>query len=209
MVHPHLEQAVSSCVYLSYNFINFEQLTLFFFSQTKHSHFVNFLIISERIRSGNDTTSSGTEGRRHLGREWLPPPEKATGEPIRPSDVSQNNLVFKKQSTAGEVGYGRLMIPSESAKGFLPEPKKTNGIYSTVPIRFYDEKGEIWSFGAKFDEFNQCYTIFSNWSNFVKRHGLQVGDSISLYCARSNLLYCAIETDKKWLPLKKRSPSGS
>ncbi|RVW63561.1 hypothetical protein CK203_062475 [Vitis vinifera] len=48
------------------------------------------------------------------------------------SKINKRTLLYKKSLTHDDVSFCRLMIPLESGRKFLPEPKKYNGVYLKI-----------------------------------------------------------------------------
>ena len=112
------------------------------------------------------------------------------------SKINKRTLLYKKSLTHDDVSFCRLMIPLESGRKFLPEPKKYNGLYEKIGISFIDHEGDIWRMEATFEELSNSYMLWLNWDRYLKIFELEPADAIFFYDVPDSKHYL-IEYEKK------------
>ncbi|KAL6340082.1 hypothetical protein AAG906_038917 [Vitis piasezkii] len=112
------------------------------------------------------------------------------------SKINKRTLLYKKSLTHDDVSFCRLMIPLESGRKFLPEPKKYNGVYEKIGISFIDHEGDIWRMEATFEELSSSYMLWLNWDRYLKIFELEPADVIFFYDVPDRKHYL-IEYEKK------------
>ena len=110
-------------------------------------------------------------------------------------------LMYKKSLTEDDMSKGRLLIPMESGRKFLPEPGEHDGINENIiTVSFMDHNRQSWSMEVLLDELSSCYMLGLNWEAYVKQFQLEAGDMIFIYhdpTTTSIVDHCLIEYEKK------------
>nr|CAD1824252.1 unnamed protein product [Ananas comosus var. bracteatus] len=135
------------------------------------------------FRAGRKRRSSGRQRRRK------PPQQQHAREtaldlnvPALDPDQAVDGLRFilQKELRNSDVGpLGRIVLPKKEAEAHLPTLKARDGI----SINMYDlETFQLWTFKYRYWPNNRSRMyILENAGEYVKSHGLQLGDYIMMY----------------------------
>ncbi|ESQ34028.1 hypothetical protein EUTSA_v10009849mg [Eutrema salsugineum] len=106
-------------------------------------------------------------------------------------DNKKLRVLLVKHLKNSDVGsLGRIVLPKREAEGNLPELSDKEGIM--VEMRDVDSV-QSWSFKYKFWSNNKSRMyVLENTGEFVKKNGVETGDSLTIYEDESKNLYFSI-----------------
>nr|CAN64741.1 hypothetical protein VITISV_033319 [Vitis vinifera] len=166
---------------------------IFLYFDPEIPSFGHFLIEYEK-KGNQDDINSQTKKMGPSSSSAGPARRRRKDQPS--SKINKRTLLYKKSLTHDDVSFCRLMIPLESGRKFLPEPKKYNGVYEKIGISFIDHEGDIWRMEATFEELSSSYMLWLNWDRYLKIFELEPADVIFFYDVPDRKHYL-IEYEKK------------